>query len=227
MLTHLKEDLFSIPDSFWGFYSLKRDPVFAKLPLERIPEYIDNSVRCGSREAISLKMTEGPLSMRELCAHCHLRLSYDTSENGGYPIIFAQFTEPDRIIVSADALSRMDALGIWHTLSPGVSFEDIILAHEFFHYIESRKAKTIYTRTEKIQLWKKPFSNRSGIHALSEIAAMAFAREYLQLDFLPFALDPLMLYLYDQEGGEELYDEMLRFNLKLSHGTAKYEKFAG
>lgn len=210
MLTHLKEDLFSIPDSFWGFYSLKRDPVFSKLPPERIPEYINHSVQCGSREAISLKMTAGSLSMRELCAHFHLQLSYDTSENGGYPIIFAQFTEPDRITVSADALSRMDALGIWPSLSPGVSFEDIILAHEFFHYIESRKAKTIYTRTEKIQLWRKPFSNRSGIHALSEIAAMAFAREYLQLDFLPFALDPLMLFLYDEDGGKELYDEIMK-----------------
>lgn len=37
---------------------------------------------------------------------------------------------------------------------------------------------------------------------------MAFARKYLQLDFLPFALDPLMLYLYDRDGGKALYDEI-------------------
>lgn len=100
------------------------------------------------------------------------------------------------------------------------SIEDIMLAHELFHYIESRKAKTIYTRVEKIQLWRKPFSNRSGIHALSEIAAMAFAREYFQLDFLPFALAPLMLWLYDREGGKKLYDEILKFNVQLSCNTA-------
>lgn len=211
MLTHVKENLFSVPDSFWGFYSLKRDPVFSKLPLERIPDYISNSVQCGSEEAVSLKKTMGSLSMGELCRYFDLHLSYDTSENGGYPIIFAQFAEPDQITVSADALRRMDALEIWPSISPTASFEDILLAHEFFHYIESRKAKTIYTRTEKVQLWRRPFSNLSGIHALSEIAAMAFAREYLQLEFLPFALDPLMLCLYDREGGKKLYDEILQF----------------
>lgn len=205
MISNNIKDLFCLPDSFWGMYALKRDPLFPRIPLEQLSDYIGNSIQCGRSEAAALKMNTGSLSPRELCAHSHIQFTYNMEENGGCSIIFAQFTEPNRIQVSADALKRMDDLGIWNTLTSRASFEDIILAHEFFHYIEARKAKTIYTRTEKIQLWRKPFSNRSCIHALSEIAAMAFAREYLNLDFCPFALDALMLSLYDKEGAERLY----------------------
>lgn len=87
--------------------------------------------------------------------------------------------------------------------------EDILLPQEFFHYIESQQHNSIYTQTERIELWRKPFSNRSCITAFSEVAAMAFAKEYHNLAFCPFALDTLMLYLYDKNEASDLYDEIM------------------
>ena len=50
--------------------------------------------------------------------------------------------------------------------------EDVLLAHELFHVTEYRKKDTIYTRTEKVELWRKPFSNRSRMICLGEIGGM-------------------------------------------------------
>lgn len=211
MLTNLSDiiALLDFSDDFWGFFALIHDPLFRKIPLDKIPEYISRSIACGTQEAQKLKESYGPLSIKEQFSRCGIRLINDYTENGGHQIIFAQFVEPDEVTISRDAQNRMAALGIWKQISPDVSFEDILLAHEFFHYIESQQPKSIYTRTEKIELWRKPFSNRSCITALSEIAAMAFAKEYQNLAFSPFALDTLMLYLYDKKAASDLYDRII------------------
>lgn len=42
-----------------------------------------------------------------------------------------------------------------------IAVEDVLLAHELFHVTEYRKKDSIFTQTEKVELWRKPFSNRS------------------------------------------------------------------
>ena len=74
--------------------------------------------------------------------------------------------------------------------------------------MEERYPKEIYTRTEKIQLWRKPFSNLSSIACLSEIAAMAFAARLLDLTVSPYLLDVLLVYPYDQAAARGLYEEI-------------------
>lgn len=208
MLTHIP-DILALSDTFWGFCALRRDPLFGKLPQDQIPEYIRRSTTCGIQEAQILKYRSGRLPIKEQFSRSGIKLIHDSAENGGHQIIFAQFVEPDEVTLSLDAQKRMAELGVWELISPDASFEEILLSHEFFHFIESQKNSSIYTQTEKIQLWRKPFSNRSSITALSEIAAMAFAKEYLQLTFCPFALDILMLYLYDEKGAENLYERIM------------------
>ena len=78
-----------------------------------------------------------------------------------------------------------------------------------FHAIEQEEKKTIFTQTEKIELWRKPFSNKSRILALSEMAAMAFAGELQNLDFSPYVLDVIMMYCYNQEAAEALFEEIM------------------
>ena len=85
---------------------------------------------------------------------------------------------------------------------------NVLLAHELFHAVEEQHADEIYTRTEKVELWRKPFSNRSSIACLSEMAAMAFARELLGLDCSPYMLDVLLVYAYDKEAAWGLYEEI-------------------
>ena len=67
-----------------------------------------------------------------------------------------------------------------------VDIFSVLLSHELFHVVEHKNAEyDFYTQTEKIELWRKPFSNKSRIIALSEMAAMAFAGEIQGLPFYP------------------------------------------
>ena len=120
--------------------------------------------------------------------------------------MFAQFIQPDEITVFTDCLDKAAALG--DILPPRERLMDILLAHELFHAVEERNPDKIFTRTEKIELWRKPFSNKSGIVCLSEIAAMAFARELLGLSFNPYARDGLLVWPDDAVAARELYEEI-------------------
>ena len=60
-----------------------------------------------------------------------------------------------------------------------------------------------------MELWRKPFSNRSRILALSEMAAMAFAKEMTGIRWSPYVLDVLLIYGYNKEAACALYEEIL------------------
>ena len=85
----------------------------------------------------------------------------------------------------------------------------MLMAHELFHGIEYRNKKQIFTQTEKIELWRRPFSNKSKILCLSEIAAMAFAKRMTGISCSPYVLDVLLMYCYNEEAAEALYEEIL------------------
>ena len=98
--------------------------------------------------------------------------------NGGGHVIFAQYEESGRITIFMDCIKKAEELIAgeqMEDLFKGADLFSVLLAHELFHAVEQEKRKTIFTQTEKIELWKRPFSNKSRLIALSEMAAMAFA----------------------------------------------------
>jgi len=134
-----------------------------------------------------------------------LKLKTPATPAGGGQVLFAQFVQPDEITIFTDCLDKAETLG--GLLPARAKLQGIILAHELFHAVEEANPD-IYTRTEKIELWRKPFSNKSCIVCLSEIAAMAFAKQLLGLDFNPYALDVLLVYPYDAQAACGLYAEI-------------------
>ena len=94
-----------------------------------------------------------------------------------------------------------------------VNIEEILLAHEIFHYIEEHNGEDMFTQRETIRLWKfGPFKNDSNIVCLGEIAGMAFAKELLQLPYSPYILDSFLVYLYHPKVAYELYKEIMNIN---------------
>lgn len=146
--------------------------------------------------------TRDPLT---LCGELGLKLETPATPAGGGQVLFAQFVQPDGITIFTDCLDKAETLG--GLLPARAKLQSIILAHELFHAVEEANPD-IYTRTEKIELWRKPFSNKSCIVCLSEIAAMAFAKQLLGLDFNPYALDVLLVYPYDAQAACGLYAEI-------------------
>ena len=160
---------------------------------------------CGAEWADKLAAQYATRDPLTLCDELGLKLKTPATPAGGGQVLFAQFVQPDEITIFTDCLDKAETLG--GLIPARAKLQSIILAHELFHAVEEANPD-IYTRTEKIELWRKPFSNKSCIVCLSEIAAMAFAKQLLGLDFNPYALDVLLVYPYDAQAACGLYAEI-------------------
>ncbi|MGO5159220.1 MULTISPECIES: hypothetical protein [unclassified Bilifractor] len=204
--------LVQLTDEQWGEYAFYHEPLERKFDAEARKHYIAEANTCGRKEAGVLKAELEQYGILALIKKHGFNMEFPDMPNGGGHVIFAQFTEPDKITVFRDCTKKAAALiqnEHLEGLLKGKDLEKILLAHEFFHAMEYQKRESIYTMTETIELLKRPFSNRSRIVALSEMAAMAFAKELLDLPYSPYVLDVLLIYGYNKKAASALYEEML------------------
>ena len=123
-------------------------------------------------------------------------------------VLFALFTPPGLIQIMREPIDKAVKGGSLDGFTTREQLEDLILGHEIYHYLEE-EYDGIYTRTEKIRLWKiLGFENRSTIRALSEIAGMYFSKKLNGFPYSPFALDILLYYNYNSETALNMYREV-------------------
>lgn len=210
-LLEMTETLAGIGDEGWGKYAFYHEILEGKFSDEEKRAYIAAANSCGREEARFLRMKYPEETAEEIAVLLGLKvLKRDTPAGGGH-VIFAQYEEPDKITVYTDASERGSEILKSGQVSDRIRscpVKEVLTAHELFHAIEYRKQSEIYTQTERVELWKKPFSNRSRIRCLSEIAAMAFAGELLHLEYSPFLMDVLLIYAYNPGAAAALFEEI-------------------
>lgn len=205
-------ELIRLDEIQWGRYAFYHEPLERKFTDEQKTEYTKKAFQCGRQEAVEIKQKYPGMTLREIVRECGLKLYTPDLPAGGGHVIFAQYTEPDEITIFQDCVKKAGDMISQEGLEKYFSETEIgelLLAHELFHGIEYQKKKSIYTQTERIELWRKPFSNRSRILCLSEMAAMAFAGELVQTPFSPYVLDVVLMYSYNQEAACALYEEIM------------------
>ena len=216
-LAAMMETLRSVSDEAWGRYAFSREMLRERIPAGEIPELIGESLRCGEEYACRVMRETGRSTARDVAERLGVTVEPDTRPAGGARrILFARFTPPRTIDIMREPLARYAQL--LPTLPPAESAAlpdadgvyDMLLGHELFHYAEESHASEIYTRRRTIRLWKIfGFENRTTIRALSEIAAMAFARTLCRVGYSPFALDVLLFYSYDKSNARRIYDHIM------------------
>ena len=209
-MNEMVQTLECVPENVWGRYAFAREPLERKFTEEQKSEYIRKANACGHEWAERIAGKYGTRSQRPLAEKMGMQVKTLKVPTGGGIVLFAQYVQPDEITIFTDCVEKAAALEekCGCALLKREKLTDILLAHELFHAVEEQYEKEIYTRTEKVELWRKPFSNRSGIVCLSEIAAMAFAAELLKLQVSPYMLDVLLVYSYDQNTAWGLYEEI-------------------
>lgn len=209
--TMIKE-LVSLSEEQWGGYAFYHEPLERKFDETQKKEYIAKACACGREEARMIKEEYPGVSVRQILEKMGFAVKTPDVPTGGGHVIFAQYIEPAEVVVYRDCVEKAEALIEKEDLAcclGDLNIEELLLAHELFHGIEYRKRKSIYTQTEKIELWRRPFSNKSRILCLSEMAAMAFAGEMLGLSYSPYVMDVLLMYSYNDEAAQALYEEIL------------------
>ncbi|KJB87681.1 hypothetical protein AZ66_11865 [Paenibacillus sp. E194] len=195
--TLLPNSLSRLTDEVLGCMELRQDPLFHKLPPEKIPYYVRESLQAGRLAAATYK----GLGIRGMCRDAGLR--YEITEASGkfHNVSFrAQIdftkTTPE-IILYASSLEGMrtvcqEILGERFSRSAADLdlLVDIHLAHEFYHWLEYREQIFTNEKLERIEVFKLgPYTRKSSVVQCCEIAAHAFCKELLGLPFLPNLLD--------------------------------------
>lgn len=197
--------LAALDDRQWGRYAFRREPLEGRFTPAQKDAYTAAANRCGAEWARRLAARYGSRDPWQLAKALGLEVKTPVMPTGGGQVLFAQFAEPDEITLFTDCLDQAASLG---TVLPNrEQLAAILLAHELFHAVELQNPG-IYTRTETVELWRKPFSNRSRLLCLSEMAAMAFAKTLLDLPWSPYVLDVLLVYPYDPAAAYSLWEEI-------------------
>lgn len=211
MIKELIINLKVVDANVWGLYTFKRDPLCSKVTHEDKTDMIKKANECGRMEAMKLKEEYGINTCVKYAEKLGLTISEIEEVNSKDYILFAKFNSPNIISINKNSVKKAEEIINEENLNgliEDVKIEDILIAHEMFHFIEMNN-KEIYTSNTKVMLWKLgPIKYDSGLVALGEIAAMAFAKELLQISYYPNLFDILLVYPHDNKRAKMLYDEV-------------------
>lgn len=214
-LETMLKDLTEIPQEEWFSYVFSREPLNGKFQDDQRRQWMKQSIACGREYGERVCREYSCSRPSQLAKAMGMKVSYPTYPEKTDRVLFAEFREPDDIRIYMDGVKKANKFLERPEISRilgGLEVSELLLAHELFHYVEEKYKKEIFTKQEKIRLWSVgPLHNDSTIIALSEIAAMAFARELVKLPYAPYVMDVFLVYGYSPEEASGLYEEMMTF----------------
>ncbi|MGT2929077.1 hypothetical protein ACVR1G_02290 [Streptococcus dentasini] len=204
------ELVMAIPEEKFYQDALKADPVYGRMTEELKAELIAEAVTCGSAYAEGVR-TEAP-DLPALLEREGIIYTNPPIPSGGSYLIFAQYVEPNKITVFQDSIDKflnlVSGTKYQHDFSEK-ALKQLLIAHEYFHYLEFKDAASVITKSKKMVLWSLlGYRYQTTFISLSEMSAMAFAKAYLGLAYSPFILDCLLTYAYNKEMSYQIYQNI-------------------
>ncbi|EOH87977.1 hypothetical protein [Enterococcus pallens] len=202
-LSQQKEELFA-------HYLLAQDNLYRKIPEEQRNSLITKAMASGEAAAQQLQGQ----ALADFLVESGIGVTYveETSSKTKVSYTLAEIRLPDRITLNRTLIDSGQQLIDQQTglqfLIERASISDVLTAHELFHYLENRDQ--LYTTEKHVQYKIGPFSKTARIHALSEIAATAFAKAFFGLSFSPLLFNPVLLYNFDGEFSEGFIEQLLK-----------------
>jgi hypothetical protein len=192
-------------DEFLAYLELKQDLLFHKIPQEKLLYYIKRSLEIGREFAAAYIGT----SAKRLLAQQQISIKLEEGAGDFFKVKFRAQFESDakgnrQILLYKQSVEE---LALANQLSYE-SMEEIILMHEFFHYLEQQRSFETADQLESIQTFHfLGISRRAHIQRTSEIAANSFAKTVLKLSKLPNFYDYTYLLTTGQLTEQELLEE--------------------
>jgi len=196
-------------DEQWLQYNLRREPLASRLTDAEKHDLYFGAVACGQEQAATLRGSLVDASVPELAESVDVKIALDTTPSDGVFTTFATYSVKDGITIYADNARATDALiqqeGL-EDLSGGVKTEDLLLAHELFHYVENHESDLFIQKKHVLIFRLGPIEYRSKLLCLSEVAAMAFAQKLTGLPCSPYVFDVVMLYAKNPQRAKQQFD---------------------
>lgn len=195
------EQLLLLTDRQWGDYALRCDPLYPIMRTEKRAEAVTYAQNAGKKTARRLASEESCTELEPLIESCGVQI-VGAAQNDGCGLYFlAQFQEPDRIVLYEENIASLSG---YEKLLPAEKpfMRRLVLAHELYHVLELKR--TELTAAElRVPVFKfGSYIRRKTVRAVSEIAAMSFAKELTGVPIHPQLLDILLLYARNDPNAE-------------------------
>lgn len=181
-----------IDDRPLALMELSNDPLYGKIPREKLAYYTDESLSAGKAAAAACRGRD----IRSLYRENGIEVRRRDKAAGLYGVVLrgqaVMGKTGCRVELYRDSIRELaehSGGGKLPALSPERA-EEIHLAHEFYHFLEYKRGRTISEQLEPVVLFRC-FSLRRTAHInrCSEVAAHAFAKALLGLPCLPNLYD--------------------------------------
>jgi hypothetical protein len=221
-LDEMLKDLADIPVEEWYGYAFSREPLNGKFTDEQRQDWMRKSLDCGREYAQKVRKEYGTSDPVKLAASLSMSVSYPEVPDKTDRVLFAEYRIPNKICIYMDSVNKANKLllepQVLEILTEELDVCRLLLAHELFHFVEETYRQEIFTQTEKVRLWSLGFfHNDSIVIALSEIAAMGFAKELMGLSYSPYLMDVFLVYGYSPQEASGLYEEMMELSGRMNH----------
>lgn len=215
-------NLLNASDEEYGMYLFLFELLTDKIKNDDKIDMIKSAIKCGIDEANSLLTQFPDLSLESIVEKFGLSVDIRNEYADSYGrYLFGFYEYPNKIHVVLKSCDYV--LENLETYDP--EFKEIItkekiikliLAHELFHYIENKHRKTIYTKTKKVVTFNFfGLKLKSNVTALSEIAAMSFAKAIIGVSFNPVILDYLLLDYKETKDAYKIYSAICKEEVNL------------
>ena len=192
-------DILAVSPETLGLVMLEADVHAQRLDRATQLTAVGDALADGAATAEALRARFPDLAPREIAAE----LDVPVAETDDDPLVgplwrFAEYQgRPARILLYSRGLAPLDSVIAGRLavrlLGPATPRE-VFIAHELFHHIEATRSDTPIARRYQPTLFRiGGWHWRTGIAALAEIAAGAFAQSFLDLPCHPRVLDLLAL----------------------------------
>lgn len=215
-LEEMLSALVQVNDIDWYGYAFSRDPIHRKFTDEQERNWMEKAIICGREYANRVSSKYESKDPAVIAEGMKMKVSYPELPQKTDRVLFAEYRVPNRICIYMDAVNKANRYlkrpEIRELLTDELDVSRLLLAHELFHNVEDKYRKEIFTQREKARLWSLgPIHNDSPILALSEIAAMSFAKELTGIPYSPYVMDVFLMYGYSPEEASGLYEEMMGY----------------
>ena len=183
-------NLFKISDKLYAMSDLYSDHLFRKIPKSKLHYYIDYSIKIGNTVAETTKHLNKNFKLREICRERNININIINKEYRAGKIKFRTeiFLRKRKINIMEESIIQLQ-----ECLNDRFTFDEVVnihIAHELYHFIEYDKKVKTNQILEKIESFKLGcFKRHSTIVKTSEIAAHAYCKKLLSLNFHPKVLD--------------------------------------
>lgn len=201
---------FELPERAFQIHLLRRDPLYERFTPQQREQIIREGEELGRQYGVEFHSLG--LTWEESIDHFGIAYKERTKPETAERVVFAEYVEPYSITVYTDTLNRYKESKLVSNLPRNASTavaKKVVIGHELFHFLEYRDRESIPTRNKKFVTHEMGlFSLKAIPSSMSEIAAMAFAKEWAQLDYSPNVFDVLFMQLYEPKAATMVLREI-------------------